>query len=94
VARGQVEARRDLATRRKGKEGRKGHSPAVEPSEGGQAEWLGRETTSWLVGRDWGVGPRKERWESVQAAFDDDRRNRPPNGSDDGGHRSLGSQWQ
>jgi len=39
------------------------------------------------MSRNWEVGPRKERWESVQAAVDDDHRNRancPTNGSDDG----------
>jgi len=37
------------------------------------------------MSRNWEVGPRKERWESVQAAVDDVRGNRancPTNGSD------------
>ena len=41
--------------------------------------------------RNWEVGPRKKRWESVQVAVDDvrgNRANRPTNDSDDGVHRT------
>ena len=50
-----------------------------------------RKTPSRPMSRNWEVGPRKERWESVQAAVDDisgNRMNRATNGSDDGVHRT------
>jgi len=40
------------------------------------------------MSRIWEVGPRKERWELVQAAVDDVRGNRTTNGSDDGVHHT------
>ena len=43
-----------------------------------------RKTSSRPMRRNWEVGPRKERSESVQAAVHDVGGNRPTNGSDDG----------